>query len=229
MALDIATHKTILFQILKDIYSDTTISPFLGFKGGTAALMFYGLDRFSVDLDFDLLDESQEKIVFDRMLNIVERYGTIKESHVKRFNLFIVLSYEDKAHNVKVEINRRQFGSRYEIKTYLGISLQVMVIEDMFAHKLMAMYERAGKTSRDIYDVWFFLKNRYPINTEIVEKRAGMPINQLVKSCVDHLERMSNRHILDGVGELITSSQKDWARAKLREETVALLKLRFDI
>lgn len=229
MALDIATHKTILFQILKDIYSDTAISPFLGFKGGTAALMFYGLDRFSVDLDFDLLDESQEKIVFDRMLNIVERYGTIKESHVKRFNLFIVLSYEDRAHNVKVEINRRQFGSRYEIKTYLGISLQVMIIEDMFAHKLMAMYERAGKTSRDIYDVWFFLKNRYPINTEIVEKRAGMPINQLVKRCVDHLERMSNRHILDGVGELITSSQKDWARAKLREETVALLKLRFDI
>jgi len=229
MALDIATHKTILFQILKDIYSDTAISPFLGFKGGTAALMFYGLDRFSVDLDFDLLDESQEKNVFDRMLNIVERYGTIKESHVKRFNLFIVLSYEDKAHNVKVEINRRQFGSRYEIKTYLGISLQVMIIEDMFAHKLMAMYERAGKTSRDIYDVWFFLKNRCPINTEIVEKRAGMPINQLVKRCVDHLERMSNRHILDGVGELITSSQKDWARAKLREETIALLKLRFDI
>jgi hypothetical protein len=47
MTLDIATHKTILFQILKDIYSDTNISPFLGFKGGTAALMFYGLDRFS--------------------------------------------------------------------------------------------------------------------------------------------------------------------------------------
>jgi predicted nucleotidyltransferase component of viral defense system len=104
-----------------------------------------------------------------------------------------------------------------------------MIIEDMFAHKLMAMYERAGKTSRDIYDVWFFLKNRYPINTEIVEKRAGMPINQLAKRCVDHLERMSNRHILDGVGELITSSQKDWARAKLREETIVLLKLRFDI
>ena len=54
MTLDIATHKTILFQILKDIYSNTAISPYLGFKGGTAALMFYGLDRFSVDLDFDL-------------------------------------------------------------------------------------------------------------------------------------------------------------------------------
>jgi predicted nucleotidyltransferase component of viral defense system len=52
--------------------------------------------------------------------------------------------------------------------------MQVMVPEDMFAHKLMAMHERIGKTSRDIYDVWFFLKNRFLINTEIVEQRSKM-------------------------------------------------------
>jgi hypothetical protein len=175
------------------------------------------------------LDESRENIVFDRMVNIVGRYGTIKESHVKRFNLFIVLSYEDKAHNIKVEINRRQFGSRYEIKTYLGISLQVMVIEDMFAHKLMAMSERIGKTSRDVYDVWFFLKSRFPINKDIVENRAQMPFDQLVMICIDQLEKMSNRRILDGMGELLTSSQKDWAKARLREEAIALLRLRLAI
>lgn len=228
MTLDTATHKTILFQILKDIYSDTTISPFLGLKGGTAAVMFYGLDRFSVDLDFDLLDERQEEHVFDRVMNIVQKYGTIKEAHRKRFNLFISLSYEDKARRVKVEINRRQFGSRYEIKTYLGVSMRVMVTEDMFAHKLMAMYERIGKTSRDIYDVWFFLKSRFPINKEIVENRAQMPFDQLVNKCIAILEEMSNRHILDGVGELLSTSQKDWAKAKLQEETIALLKLRLE-
>ena len=225
MILDIATHKTILFQILKDIYSDTTVSPFLGLKGGTAALMFYGLDRFSVDLDFDLLDENQEEHVFDRVVRIVEKYGTLKEARRKRFNLFILLSYEDKARNVKVEINRRQYGSRYEIRTYLGVSMQVMIVEDMFAHKLMAMYERIDKTSRDVYDVWFFLKIRTPINKEIVENRAGMSFDQLVKKCIDQLEKMNNRHILTGVGELLTTSQKDWAKAKLREETIALLKL----
>jgi len=226
MTLDIATHKTILFQILKELYSDTTISPYLGFKGGTAAFMFYGLDRFSVDLDFDLLDESQGENVFNKVLKIAEHYGAIKESHIKRFNLLIILSYEDKAHNIKIEINRRQFGSMYEIKTYLGVSMQVMVIEDMFAHKLMAMYERIGKTSRDIYDVWFFLKSRFPINKEIVENRAQMPFEQLVTQCITRLEKMNNRHILDGVGELLTSSQKDGAKAKLREDTIALLKLR---
>jgi predicted nucleotidyltransferase component of viral defense system len=161
------------------------------------------------------------------MEKIAEKYGKVSESHIKRFSLFIVPSYEDRAHNIKIEVNRRNFGSRYEIQTYLGISMQIMVIEDMFAHKLMAMYERIGKTSRDIYDVWFFLKSRFPINREIVEKRAEMPFDQLVKKFVDRLENMSNRHIPAGTGELLSPCQKDWAKVHLREETIALLKLRF--
>jgi hypothetical protein len=65
MTLDIATHRTILFRNLKKTSTlIPKISPYLGFKGGTAALMFYGLSRFSVDLDFDLLDQSKEDIVF---------------------------------------------------------------------------------------------------------------------------------------------------------------------
>lgn len=228
MTLDTATHKTILFQILKDIYSDATIAPFLGFKGGTAAMMFYGLNRFSVDLDFDLLDEDKEDHVFKRVTTIVKKHGILKESYKKRFNLFCLLSYEDKAHKIKVEINRRQFGSKFEIKTYLGVSMLVMAREDMFAHKLMAMSERIGKTSRDIYDVWFFLKERFPINKEIVQKRSGVSFDVQVQKCISQLEKMKDRNILDGVGELLSSAQKDWAKAKLREETIALLKLRLE-
>ncbi|OGO80620.1 MAG: hypothetical protein A3K41_00945 [Chloroflexi bacterium RIFOXYD12_FULL_57_15] len=226
MKLDISTHKTILFQILKDIYLDTMIAPFLGFKGGTAALMFHGLDRFSIDLDFDLLDESKEEVVFERVTKIIGNYGTVRESNRKRFGLFFVLSYEDTARHVKVEINRRQFGSRYEVKTYLGVSMLVMVPDDMFAHKLMAMRERIGKTSRDIYDVWFFLQHRFPINRRIVQERSGMSFDEFLQTCIKQLENMSNRHILDGVGELLTPSQKDWAKAKLREDTISLLKLK---
>jgi predicted nucleotidyltransferase component of viral defense system len=228
MKLDISTHKTILFQILKEIYIDTSISPFLGFKGGTAALIFYGLDRFSVDLDFDLLDESQEEVVFEHVTNIIRKYGTVREANRKRLGIFFVLSYEDRARHIKVEINRRQFGSRYEIKTYLGVSMLVMVPEDLFAHKLVAMHERIGKTSRDIYDVWFFLQHRFPINREIIQERTQMSMDEFIETSINQLEKLSNRRILDGVGEFLTASQKDRAKAKLREETIALLKLRLE-
>jgi len=84
MTLDYSIHKNIQLQILKEIYSDTTLAPHLGFKGGTAALMFYDLDRRSVDLDFDLLDENKEKEVFEKVLKIAQGYGEIRESRVKR-------------------------------------------------------------------------------------------------------------------------------------------------
>lgn len=228
MTLDISVHKTILFQILKDIYSNTNIAPFLGFKGGTATLMFYNLDRFSVDIDLDLLNDSKEDEVFIEITEIVKKYGILKESYKKRFNLFFLISYEDKSHNIKIEINRRQFDSKYELKTYLGVSMLVMVQEDLFAHKLMAMHERIGKTSRDIYDVWFYLSNRFPIDKEIIKKRSGMSFNQLLSKCILQLEKLNNNKILDGLGELLTPSQKDWAKAKLKEETINLLKLRLE-
>lgn len=225
MTLDYSKHKTILLQILKDVYSDTTIAPYLGFKGGTAALLFYGLDRRSVDLDFDLLDDSQEAKVFETIQKIIASYGTITDSRSKRFNLLNIVSYAPGAQKIKVEVNRRNFGSQYQVKTVLGISMLVMVEADMFAHKLMAMYERIGKTSRDIYDVYFFDKQNWEINKTIVEQRSGMSFKNTLAKCIELLEKMDNKHILDGLGELLTDSQKDWARAKLKNETIFLLKL----
>jgi len=228
MTLDYLKHKNILLQILKDIYSDTMIAPHLGFKGGTAALLFYDLNRGSVDLDFDLLEESKEQVVFEEIQKIASGYGKIIDSRIKRFNLVNIISYDTKSQNIKIEVNRRDFGSRYELKTILGISMLVMVREDMFAHKLMAMHERVGKTSRDIYDVWFFLKNNWPINKQIIEQRSGTSFKELLQKCVEQLKNMDNRNILVGLGESLTESQKDWARAKLRTETIFQLKLKLE-
>ena len=226
--LNILEHKNILLQILKDIYSDTSVSPFLGFKGGTAACLFYGLSRFSVDLDFDLLDETKEGIVFSRIEEIAKNYGKLKEARKKRFNLFILLSYKEESQNIKIEVNRRAFGSQYELKTYLGISMLVIKKEDMFAHKLMAMYERIGKTSRDIYDVWFFLKNNWSINKKIVEERSGMTFKEVLAKCITALEKVENRNILLGMGELLDGKTKNWAKENLKKDALFLLKLKLE-
>lgn len=229
MTLDYSKHKNIMLQILKDIYSDISIASYLGFKGGTAALLFYSLPRNSIDLDFDLLDDTKEEEVFNKIQKITESYGTITESKMKHFNLLNVISYQKGVQQIKVEVNRRQFGSRYEIKTLLGISMLIMVKEDMFAHKLMAMYERIGKTSRDIFDVYFFYKNNWGINKKIVEARSNLSFKETLVKCIKMLEEMDNKHILDGLGELLTESQKDWAREKLKNETIFQLKLNLEV
>ncbi len=226
MTVNYAKHKNIFLQILKDIYSDTSISPYLGFKGGTAAHLFYGLNRDSFDLDFDLLDEGKEEEVFQKVHQIVATYGKITSSKIKRFNLLNVISYDTVSQNIKIEISRRNFGSRFEAKVLLGIPMLVMIKEDMFANKLIAMLERMGQTSRDIYDVWFFLKNNWEINREIVETRSGLSFEKTLEKCIQQMEKMDNRQILVGLGEALTGSQKDWARAKLKPETIFLLKAR---
>ena len=228
MSLDTAKHKNILIKILKDIYTDPTISPLLGFKGGTAAALFYGLDRFSVDLDFDLLDSQKEDYVYERIKTILENYGKLKQARKKKFNLFYILAYDQKdinAQNVKVETNRRAFGSQYDVKSFMGISMQIMIKEDMTAHKLCAMHERLGRTNRDIYDAQFFLAHDWPINKKIVEDRLGMPYKKFLQKSIEAMEKFNDRDILGGMGELLTEKQKTWAKAKLKSETLFALKL----
>lgn len=221
-------HKTLLLQILKDIYTDSSLGPMLGFKGGTATNFFYDLGRFSVDLDFDLLNGDKEAYVFEKIEKILREYGTIKEKYRKKHTLLFVISYDKKSQNIKVEVNRRVFGSRYELKNYLGISMLIMVREDMFAHKLVAVLERAKTANRDVYDIWYFLKNRWPINKEIVEKRTKTSFRDHLKKCIEFIDSLSNRTILFGMGELLDEKQKAWVKTNLKKDTVFLLKVRLE-
>ena len=228
MVLGIAAHKNILIKILKDIYTDGSLGPLMGFKGGTAAYLFYGLDRFSVDLDFDLLKKIKEQEVFKKVEEIVKKYGIIKEKTDKRNTLFFLLSYSEEAQNIKIEINKRSFNSQYEVKNYLGISMLVIRKEDMFAHKLVALTERGKVANRDIFDIHYFLKSDWEINRAIIEKRTKMRFADYLKKCIKFVEGIPARGILSGIGELVNEKQKVWVKSKLKEDTIFLLKLMLD-
>jgi len=226
MLLDIQVHQTILLQILKDIYTDIQIAPILGFKGGTACFFFYELSRFSLDLDFDLLDAKKAGAVFNKVGNILLHYGDIRDKMIKRNTLFYLLSYQKGVNNIKVEISRRNFGSRYEIKNYLGISMLVMKREDMFANKLVALSERKQLAHRDLYDLWFFLKNRWEINQEIVKKRTNMRLKEYLGVVIELVESVDNKRILHGLGELLDEERKAFMKKTFKQELLFLLKLR---
>lgn len=104
----------------------------------------------------------------------------------------------------------------------------VMVREDMFAHKIVAMQERMGKTNRDIFDVWFFLKNNWPINKEMIEKRSGPTFEKFLDKCVEDLKKINNQDILAGIGELLDEKQKSWTKDNLIKDTIFLLRLKLE-
>lgn len=221
--MDINKHKFFLLQILKDIYSDTELSSTLGFKGGTALMFFYNLPRFSVDLDFNLLSVEKEEFVFNRIKNIVLKYGTIFDEAIKFYGSVIVLSYGSGERKLKIEISNRQWENSYDIKNYLGINMKVMAKPDMFAHKLCALLDRTELTNRDIFDTWFFMKNRTPINKAIVETRMKMPLADYIQKCIEQLQSMTDKGMLYGLGEMMDEEMKKFVRTGLRKETISFL------
>lgn len=222
-------HNLIMNKIVKEIYSDTLIGSVLGFKGGTALYMFYKLPRFSVDLDFDLLDENKIDTVFDEVTKIVSKFGTVTEHRQKHFNLFWLLSYKKGAKHLKIEITKRNFGSSYEVKNYLGSPALVMKKEDMFANKLTALLERNKLANRDIFDIWFMLNEGWDLNDNLLEFRTKTKTKTYLKKCVNYLEKNPPKYILNNMGELVDNKTKDWIKANLIKDTIFLLKSSYNI
>lgn len=217
-------------HILRDIYSDVSILSFIGLKGGTCAYFFYGLPRFSVDLDFDLLsiDKSKKILVFKKVSKILNIYGKIKNSYIKQNTVFFLLSYGDADHNIKIEINTRilvpDIKEHYEIKEHLGISMFVGKKDYLFASKLAALTLRSTTAMRDIYDVWYFAKNNWDINEEVIKLRTKKTIPEHLDDCISAIEEVKENEILQGLGELVEEKEKAWIRKNLRKEAIFLLK-----
>lgn len=221
--MDINKHKFFMMQVLKDIYTDKELGNCLGFKGGTALMFFYQLPRFSVDLDFNLLDPSKEKKVYEKVHAILSKYGKIFDEAMKFYGPIIVLDYGMGERKLKVEISNRKYDNHYEIKNLLGIEMKVLVQSDMFAHKLCALLDRSEVTSRDIFDCWFFLQNHCAINADIVESRMGLSLADYIQKCIERLETISDKSLISGLGELTDTKMKFFVRTKLRKETIQLL------
>ncbi|MDD3940506.1 MAG: nucleotidyl transferase AbiEii/AbiGii toxin family protein [Candidatus Pacebacteria bacterium] len=224
-------HQLIMGQILKDIYSDISVGPLLGFKGGTCAYFFYNLPRFSVDLDFDLLvtNEKNQKLVFEKIVAILSKYGQIKDQYIKRFTIFVLLSYGNDDHNIKVEINVRKLveniKDHYEMKEYLGISMFVAKKDYLFASKLCALTMRTETAMRDIYDIHYFAKSNWDINAEVIKERTDKTIKEYLADCIAFIEKVKDNQMLQGLGELVDSEkEKAWIRTYLKTDSIFMLK-----
>lgn len=161
---------------------------------------------------------------YTKTKNWREKHGTIHDEAKKFYGIICVLDYGLRERKLKVEISNRSFNDHYEIKNLLGVNMQVMVAPDMFAHKLCAVLDRSSITNRDIFDCWFFMNNKTPVNKSIIETRMVMSYADYLQKCIDALEAMSDRGMLNGLGELMDEDTKKFVRTRLRTETITLLK-----
>ncbi len=222
--IEINKHKIFLVQILKDIYTDIELANWLGFKGGSALMFFYDLPRFSVDLDFNLLSKGKEKDVLNKVRSILLKYGTIHDEAQKFFGPLLVLDYGSGERKLKVEISKRRFEDRYELKNLLGINMKVMTGPDMLTHKLCALLDRSTVANRDIFDCWFLLNRHISVNSTIIEKRMNLTLHAYLGKCIAMMESLKNRSLLQGLGELVNEDMKKFVRLHLKNDFILLLR-----
>ncbi len=220
-------HRTILIKILKAVYTNKDLRNILGFKGGTAAFLFYDLPRFSVDLDFDLLDSSKENLVYEKLAIILPKFGNI-EPAMKKNTIFFLVDYGKGERKIKVEISRRPSPAKFEVKSYLGLSVLVMEKSCMLSSKLAALLARKRFASRDLFDLWFFLDKGWSFDKQCVKSALEYSLEKALKEALNKVEQVKNNQLLHGLGELINNSQKDWVKRNLKEELIFLLKLKLD-
>jgi predicted nucleotidyltransferase component of viral defense system len=214
-----------MYQILKDIYQNRKLSPILGFKGGTACNLFYNLPRFSVDLDFDLLQKNKIQFVFEEVKKILKKRGEIKDEKIKKNTIFFNLSYGKLDQNIKIEISIREFQNNYELKNFYGFSIPVLVKSDMFANKLVDITSRKEIANRDLFDIYFFFENNWPINDKIIKARTGKDIKKYLVYLSKYINKnVNNRYILQGLGELLNKKQKILVKKNLKKELLSILK-----
>lgn len=186
-------------------------------------MFFYGLPRFSTDLDFNLLDISKEVEVYDEVRKILLKYGKIHDEALKFYGPLLVLDYGAGERKLKIEISKRNFEDSYNFQNLLGIDIRVMDSANMLSHKLCALLDRTELTNRDIFDSWYLMEKRTPLVRKIIEERMAMSLEEYLDKCISTLSSLKSSGLLNGLGELMDETWKKFVRSKLLSETIQLL------
>ncbi len=160
------------------------------------------------------------------MKKLLSGIGSLEDAREKRYTLFFLLSYGKGERKVKVEISKRKTISSFELKNYLGIPVLAMKKEDMIAGKLSALLTRKKLASRDLFDLWFFLKQGWGISRKVVKEKTGLSLSRALNKAVKIIKKVPNNKILNGMGELLEEKQKQPIKETLKDNLIFQIRLR---
>jgi len=139
-------------------------------------MLFYDLDRFSEDLDFNFSDKQSINVMNDRLIELWYNFESKNTNYWKVFNVEYWKN-ENKFHcAIDLAEYRYDIKPEFDIKFFWGKSIKVMSLSHNFAHKISAFYER--KKGRDVVDINFYLSKGVIPNNDILIERHNKDFKQ---------------------------------------------------
>lgn len=229
-----ALHKAIMYRLLINILNDKILSQNLFFKGGSCALMLSWLDRFSVDLDFDLKKGANKKILRNKLGDIFKKLD-LKINQEAQKTLFFVLKYQStkgKRNTIKLSIvDNPPKSNIYEVSYLKEIDRMVrcQTKETMFANKLVAVVDRYEKyqmiAGRDIYDLHYFFSQGYGYNKKVIKERRGVEVDKYLKQLINFIDKkVTEKTINQDLNYILSENKLDQIKKTLKREVLMFLR-----
>jgi predicted nucleotidyltransferase component of viral defense system len=191
-----AQHEVMQQIVLAGLYRGGFFNK-AAFYGGTCLRIFYGVQRFSEDLDFSLLTKNTSFQLEDYFTSIQEEFKSLgreviitkKEKKTQTNVESAFLKDDTSVYNLQFTTERRikikievdinpptGFGTEYKL-LLLPFSFMVRCysLPDLYAGKIHAMLFRNWKNrvkGRDWYDFEWYVRNNTPLNLEHFYQRA---------------------------------------------------------
>lgn len=229
-----AIHRGQLFKILMEIADSPMLAKNLVFKGGTCAAMQGLLDRFSVNLDFDLVSGADKENVKVELKTIFPKLGLIVKNQSKT-TIQYVLKYpapENSRNTLKLDTVDESLAVGIYQPIYLSDIdryLLCQTIETMFAHKLVAVLDRYSKhhsvAGRDIYDIYYFFLNQHTYSPTIIQTRTRLGLDAFFGELIDFIQNKVTESIInEDLNMLLPPQQFSAIRKSLKAEVLAMLR-----
>jgi predicted nucleotidyltransferase component of viral defense system len=228
-----AYHKVQLYRLLMSLIDNKKIAPNIFFKGGTCCSILGFLDRFSVDLDFDLKRGVDKEKLRKELHSVFKDLNLeVKDESKKALQFFLRYQAPVGQRNIiKLEILDKTFRSNDYKAQYLIEIDRVAVcqtIETMFANKLVALTDRYKKrgtiAGRDIYDIHHFFSQGYNYKEEIVKERTGQTAISYLKKLKKFIaDKITQKIINQDLNFLLSNKKFQSIRKVLKTETLMLI------
>lgn len=221
-------------KLLISIIDDQFISQNVYFKGGTCAEMSGFLDRFSIDLDFDIKNKVDKK-KFMLHLDKIIAGSDLTDQTKNRKSLFFNFKYiAPKMHRNTLKLSFFDGfpkSNSYEARFLPEIDRVVncQTIETMFANKLVAPTDRYKKhkkvVGRDVYDIHYFFSQGYKFKEEVIKERTGLNTGEYIKSLISLLDKkLTEKDITEDLNMLLPLEKFKKIRKTLKNDTLIYLR-----
>lgn len=154
-------HEIFEIEVLDRLKSSKMLDN-LVFGGGTMLRLCCGLNRYSVDLDFWFIKETQQDTYFKALKKSLEKNYEITDAQIKHYTPLFELRAPVYTKRLKIEIRREMKGCDYQEVIAFSpfstrqVALKAHTLEQTMQNKVAAFLDRGE--IRDCFDMEFMLR-----------------------------------------------------------------------